>query len=160
MVDFNPDFSDEDERGFELTENATEVKGLVPTTPQPVIVTPPSKDVLSMSNLIKVTQSHVDEDANCREVLASLTELLDSNAHLMSIKDILEYMKIKIREREFHTDCIFKAFQIVQKTELAKEMLIGSDRKERIIEATDRNKINRLLGMLNDNAIDEAKADE
>ena len=34
-------------------------------------------------------------------------------------------------------------------------MLIGSERKERIIEATDRTKINKLLGMLNENAIDE-----
>ena len=160
MVDFNPDFSDEnDERGFELTENkTTEVAPVTP--PQPVIITPPSKDVLSMSNLLNITQSHMQEDANCREVLASLTDLLDANAHLMSIKDILEYMKIKIREREFHVDVIFKAFQIVQKTELAREMLIGSDRKERIIEATDRTKINRLLGMLNENAVDEAKEDE
>ena len=77
----------------------------------------------------------------------------------MGIKDLLEYMKIKIREREFHVDCILKVVQIVQKTELAREMLIGSDRKERIIEATDRTKINKLLGMFNENAIDEAKYD-
>ena len=54
-------------------------------------------------------------------------------------------------------NCIFKAYDLVQKTELAREMLIGSNRKERIIEATDRTRINRLLGMINENAVDERK---
>ena len=150
MVDFHPDFSEEE--NFELTENKLEVSK---ATPAPVIVTQPSKDVMSMKNLLAMTQSHIDDDAQCRRELAELGMLLDENKHLMAIKDILEYMKIKQREREFHVDCIFKAYQLVQKTELAKEMLIGSERKERIIEATDRTKINKLLSMLNENAIDE-----
>ena len=151
MVDFNPDFSED----FELTENKIETKA-----PAPIVITPPSKEVMSMTNLLSITQSHMNDDAQCRQELAELTTMLDNNAHLMGIKDILEYMKIKIREREFHVDTIFKAFQLVQKTELAREMLIGSERKERIIEATDRTRINKLLGMLNENAIDEAKEDD
>lgn len=151
MVDFNPDFSEEE---FELTENK-----IVPEkqTVTPIVVPPPNKEILSMNSLLSMTQSHIDDDAICRRELADLTAFLEQNAHLMGIKDILEYMKLKIREREFHVDCIFKAFQLVQKTELAREMFIGSDRKERIIEATDRTRINLLLGMLNENAIDEAK---
>lgn len=159
MVDFNPDFSEEDERGFELTENKV-VKENLPVVQPPQIFATPSKDILSMSSLLALTHSHAEDDRLCKEKIAELSTMLDDNAHLMSIKDILEYMKILIREREFHVDCIFKAFQIVQKTELAREMLIGSDRKERIIEATDRTKINKLLGMLNENAIDEAREDE
>lgn len=151
MVDFNPDFSED----FEVTENKIQpVKQDIP-----IVVTAPSRDIMSMNSLLALTQSHIDDDNRCRQELADLTELLDQNSHLMGIKDILEYMKIKIREREFHVDCIFKAFQLVQKTELAREMFIGSDRKERIIEATDRTRINRLLGMLNENAVDEARED-
>lgn len=154
MVDFNPDFSEDD---FELTENKVTVSTKKEVAP--IVVTPPSKDILSLSSLLSITQSHIDDDAICRSELADLTTLLEQNSHLMGIKDILEYMKLKIREREFHTDCIFKAIQLVQKTEIARELFIGSDRKERIIEATDRTRINKLLGMLNENAVDEARED-
>lgn len=155
-TDFNPDFSDDD-NNFELTENN---KLQLPTTEvaqAPVIVTQPSKDVMSMNNLLAITQSHMEEDALTRSSIAQYKNLLDENAHLMGIKDIIEYLKFLQRQREFHMDCIFKAYQLVQKTELAREMLIGSSRKERIIEATDRPKINKLLGMINDNAVDERK---
>ena len=67
----------------------------------------------------------------------------------MSIKDLLDYLKTKIREREFHVDCIFKAYSFVQKSEFAREMFAGSNRKERIIEASDRKRITGLLNMLN-----------
>ena len=67
----------------------------------------------------------------------------------MSIKELIEYFKAKVREREFHVDCIFKAYSFVQKSEFAREMFAGSNRKERIIEASDRKRITGLLNMLN-----------
>ena len=160
MVDFNPDFSEDD---FELTENAElDLNTKTDTDVESkdfmsIKVAAPNKDVMSMNNLLLITQSHMEDDLQCRQEIADVTNALRKNSYLMGIKDLLEYMKIKIREREFHVDCILKVVQIVQKTELAREMLIGSDRKERIIEATDRTKINKLLGMFNENAIDEAK---
>ena len=158
FTDFNPDFSDDD-NNFELTENSTNNLKLpsAETSQAPVIVTQPSKDVMSMNNLLAITQSHMDEDALTRSSISRYKDLLDENAHLMGIKDIIEYLKFLQRQREFHMDCIFKAYQLVQKTELAREMLIGSSRKERIIEATDRTRINKLIGMINENAIDERK---
>ena len=154
-TDFNPDFSDDDSN-FELTENANKIKlPSTEVTPAPVIVAQPSKDVMSMNNLLAITQSHMEEDVATRESINQYKNLLDENAHLMGIKDIIEYLKFLQRQREFHMDCIFKAYQLVQKTELAREMLIGSSRKERIIEATNSVRINKLLGMINDNAIDE-----
>ena len=155
MVDFNPDFSDD----FEVTENASIQPVKEEKAVKPIVVNPPSREIMSMNNLLSLTQSHIEDDARCREELVELGNLLDANAHLMSIKDIIELMKIKIREREFHVDVIFKAFNLVQKSELAREIFIGSDRKERIIEATDRTRINKLLGMLNENAVDEARED-
>ena len=50
---------------------------------------------------------------------------------------------------------MFRAFAIVQKTDMAKEMMAGSERRERIIEATDRTKINYLLGKLNPKRTEE-----
>ena len=82
-------------------------------------------------------------------IMEVLTEELNNSIHLMSVKEILEYLKIKLREREFHVDCIFKAYAFVQKSEFSREMFVGSHRKERIIEATDRTKINKLLTILN-----------
>ena len=159
FTDFNPDFSDDSDNNFELTENSTNNLKLpsAEVAKAPVIVTQPNKDVMSMNNLLVITQGHMEEDALTRQSIAEYKNLLDENAHLMGIKDIIEYLKFLQRQREFHMNCIFKAYDLVQKTELAREMLIGSNRKERIIEATDRTRINRLLGMINENAVDERK---
>jgi hypothetical protein len=103
-----------------------------------------------MNNLLAITQSHIQDDNDCREVIENLTDELNNSIHLMSIKEILEYLKVKLREREFHVDCIFKAYSFIQRSEYAREMFVGSHRKERIIEASDRKRISGLLSMLND----------
>lgn len=107
------------------------------------------QDVVTINNLLGLTQSHINDDNECREVVSQLTEELNNSIHLMSIKEILEYLKIKIREREFHVQCIFKAYDFIQKSEYAREAFIGNHRKERIIQATDRSRINGLLSILN-----------
>ena len=110
---------------------------------------PSTTDVVTMNNLLGITQSHIQDDHECRQVISVLTEELNNSIHLMSIKDMIDYLKTKIREREFHVDCIFKAYSFIQKSEFAREMLVGSTRKERIIEVSDRKRITGLLNMLN-----------
>ena len=108
-----------------------------------------NQDVVTVNNLLGLTQSHIDDDIECRKTVRDLTEELNNSIHLMSIKEILEYLKIKIREREFHVQCIFKAYDFIQKSEYAREAFIGNNRKEKIIQATDRSRINGLLSILN-----------
>lgn len=108
-----------------------------------------SSDVVTVNNLLGLTQSHINDDNECRRVVSKLTEELNNSIQLMSIKDLIDYLKVKIKEREFHVDCIFKAYAFIQKSEFAREMLVGSTRKERIIEVSDRKRITGLLNMLN-----------
>ena len=108
-----------------------------------------TSDVVTMNNLLGLTQSHINDDNECRATVQRLTQELNDSIHLMSIKDLIDFLKVKIREREFHVDCIFKAYAFIQKSEFAREMLVGSTRKERIIEVSDRKRITGLLNMLN-----------
>ena len=149
--DFNPDITPEDLEPIK----AKVVKNRDKFSSEASLVTSNSAnsdnaEVVTMNNLLNITQSHVADDNKCREVIENLTDELNNSIHLMSIKEILEYLKIKLREREFHVDCIFKAYAFIQRSEYSREMFIGSHRKERIIEATDRKRITGLLNMLND----------
>ena len=108
-----------------------------------------NSDIVTMNNLLGITQSHINDDNECRMVVNRLTQELNDSIQLMSIKDLIDYLKVKIKEREFHVDCIFKAYAFIQKSEFAREMLVGSTRKERIIEVSDRKRITGLLNMLN-----------
>lgn len=149
-LDFNPDLSFEEEPKKQR-EARKEVSNTVSKSEATLIVNNTStSDVVTMNNLLGLTQSHINDDNKCREVVADLTDELNRSIHLMSIKEILEYLKVKLREREFHVDCIFKAYAFIQKSEYAREMFLGSNRKERIIEATDRKRITGLLSLLND----------
>lgn len=146
--DFNPDLNVDD---IKLEEpKKKEVKPVVRSEAELVASTSANAEVVTMNNLLHITQSHVTDDNECRKVVENLTDELNNSIHLMSIKEILEYLKIKLREREFHVDCIFKAYAFIQKSEYSREMFIGSHRKERIIEATDRKRITGLLNMLNE----------
>lgn len=143
--DFNPDLK------AESAENKKEVKpsNIAQQEAALVVNNTVSSDVVTMNNLLGITQSHINDDNKCREVIEDLTDELNNSIHLMSIKEIIEYLKVKLREREFHVDCIFKAYTFIQRSEYAREMFVGSHRKERIIEASDRKRITGLLNMLN-----------
>ena len=144
--DFNPELvpiEDEKPKKKEVIKSKQSESELV-------ISASSSSDVVTMNNLLAITQSHIKDDNDCREVIENLTDELNNSIHLMSIKEILEYLKVKLREREFHVDCIFKAYAFIQRSEYAREMFVGSHRKERIIEASDRKRISGLLSMLND----------
>lgn len=147
--DFNPDLTPEEEKKPKK-ELVKETVNIGQSESALVTSVSSNSDVVTMNNLLAITQSHIQDDNDCREVIENLTDELNNSIHLMSIKEILEYLKVKLREREFHVDCIFKAYSFIQRSEYAREMFVGSHRKERIIEASDRKRISGLLSMLND----------
>lgn len=142
-LDFNPDFT--------LADEDSEV--ILPATikTEATVVTNDDNQSVTLKNLVSMTQSHIESDKRVKEEIDDLTGQLDSISHQMTIKEMLEYLKIKIREREFHTKCIFDAYNFVQRSEIAKEMLIGSDRKERVIKAMDNTRMTKIMGYLNMN---------
>ena len=147
-MDFNPDFNiNEDSKTPKETVGKAEV---ISDSERALILNGTSnQNIVTVNNLLGLTKSHIDDDMECRLIIGKLTQELVDSIHLMSIKDLLEFLKIKIREREFHVQCIFKAYDFINKSEYAREAFIGNNRKERIIEATDRTKINKLLTILN-----------
>lgn len=148
--DFNPDLEPNKPKTKKDTKPAeTKTENSEAAIVNLGVAIPSTTDVVTMNNLLGITQSHIQDDHECRQVINVLTEELNNSIHLMSIKDLIDYLKTKIREREFHVDCIFKAYSFIQKSEFAREMLVGSTRKERIIEVSDRKRITGLLNMLN-----------
>ena len=145
--DFSPDLTPEPKKETKKVQKAE----VVDTANEAVLVAGnvSSSDIVTMNNLLNITQSHIQDDNECRAIVNRVTEELNNSIHLMSIKDLLDYLKVKIREREFHVECVFKAYAFIQKSEFAREMLVGSSRKERIIEVSDRKRITGLLNMLN-----------
>lgn len=149
-LDFDPDLiPEEPEKQDNQGDKQKTINEISKVESSIVMQNTAQQDVVTINNLLGLTQSHINDDNDCREVVSQLTEELNNSIHLMSIKEILEYLKIKIREREFHVQCIFKAYDFIQKSEYAREAFIGNNRKERIIQATDRSRINGLLSILN-----------
>lgn len=141
-LDFNPIFDDDE----------SEVKQeIIPAKQEVTVVRNDDNQSVTLKNLVGMTQSHIDEDSRVKEEIDEITGMLDNVIHQMTVKEMLEYLKIKIREREFHTKCIFDAYNFIQRSEIAKEMLIGADRKERVMKAMDNTKLTKLMGYLNVN---------
>ena len=147
--DFNPDLEPVKEETKKETPKAQAQVLNVSNEAVLVAGNVSSSDIVTMNNLLGITQSHIQDDIECRAMVSKLTQELNDSIHLMSIRDLLDFLKVKIREREFHVDCIFKAYSFIQKSEWSREMLVGSSRKERIIEVSDRKRITGLLNMLN-----------
>lgn len=147
-MDFNPDFNINED--VDTTNKEVGKAEVISDSERTLILNGTSnQNIVTVNNLLGLTKSHIDDDIECRVIIGKLTQELVDSIHLMSIKDLLEFLKIKIREREFHVQCIFKAYDFINKSEYAREAFIGNNRKERIIEATDRTKINKLLTILN-----------
>lgn len=141
-LDFNPIFDDDE----------SEVKQeIIPAKQEVTVVRNDDNQSVTLKNLVGMTQSHIEEDSRVKEEIDEITGMLDNIIHQMTVKEMLEYLKIKIREREFHTRCIFDAYNFIQRSEIAKEMLIGADRKERVMKAMDNTKLTKLMGYLNVN---------
>lgn len=141
-LDFNPIFDDDE----------SEVKQeIIPAKQEVTVVRNDDNQSVTLKNLVGMTQSHIEEDSRVKEEIDEITGMLDNVIHQMTVKEMLEYLKIKIREREFHTKCIFDAYNFIQRSEIAKEMLISADRKERVMKAMDNTKLTKLMGYLNVN---------
>lgn len=139
--DFNPDFS-EDEREEQNTKitvypKATAVKN--------------DESAVTINGLVNITKQHIEDDARVRDEIDNITGILDSVTSQMTIRELIEYLKVKIKEREMHVKCIFDAYRFIQQTEIAREMLIGSDRKERVMQSMDNQRMSRVMGFLNVN---------
>lgn len=154
-MDFNPNLDDDDS----IISNKPVEPVEMPTVYEPASIviesTRQNKELISMGGLLGLTKGHIEDDMKCKNDIERLSKAIDNVQHLLSPKELIEYLKVKLHEREFHVDCIFKAYSIIQKTDMAKEMMAGSERRERIIEATDRTKINYLLGKLNPRRTEE-----
>lgn len=138
--DFNPDFSEDTEPAKNVTVyNAT------------TIVTNDSNKAVTINNLVEMTKQHIADDMRVREEMSELTEVLDSVMSQMTVKEMIEYMKVKLKERELYLRSIYDAYRFIQQTEIAREMLIGSDRRERVRQSMDNNRLTKVMGFLNTN---------
>lgn len=139
--DFNPDFTDEEP---EVETTPTVYKAAT-------VVTNDSNSSVTINNLVEMTKQHIADDARVRGEIDELTGIIDSTMSQMTIKEMIEYLKVKLKERELHIRCIYDAYKFIQQTEIAREMLIGSDRRERTIQALGSNKLTKVMGFLNHN---------
>ena len=138
--DFNPDFSDD-----EVTETAPAVYKAA------TVVTNDSNQSVTINNLVEMTKQHIADDARVRGEIDELTGIIDATMSQMTIKEMIEYLKVKLKERELHIRCTYDAYKFIQQTEIAREMLIGSDRRERVMQTMDNNKLTKVMGFLNSN---------
>lgn len=143
--DFNPDFSEEPVE--QVKEEPAKLEIIKPQ--QTTVVNNLDNTSVSLNHLVDMTKTHVSDDKRVRDEIDELTGILDDSMHQMSIKEMLEYLKIKLKEREFHQRCIFEAYSFIQRTELAREMLVGGDRKERVTQSMDNQKLTKMMGYLN-----------
>lgn len=133
-MDFNPNLEPEDFNLPSLSSDSNDDN--IPT----------QKDILSITNLLAFTQDHARQDREVRKELEDVKYLLSFKKDMMSMKELIDYYKVLIKEREFLADCILKAYNYIIKTEVAKEMLLGTNRKSNIEDAeVDNNKIKKLM---------------
>lgn len=142
--DFTPDLS------LEPEEPKFEIEVIPPEEPakfQTVVTNTDS--TVSYNRMVEMTKQHIADDKRVREEIQELTGILDDSMHQMSIKELLEYYKIKLKEREFYNKAIYDAYNFVQKSELSREMLIGADRRERVSQTVNSQRLTKLMGYLN-----------
>ena len=90
-----------------------------------------------------------DTEEGRGEALGILTGYMYDLSTKAETIELLEYLKIKIKEREFHVKAIFDAYNFVQKTEIAREMLVGADRRERVNQTVNSKRLTKIMGYLN-----------
>lgn len=140
--DFTPDLSIEEE------PTKPEII-LPPINKQAQTVVANTDSTITFNSLTELTKQHITDDQRVRDEMNELVGILDDSMHQMSIKELLEYYKIKLKEREFHNKAIYDSFNFVQKSELSREMLIGSDRRERVNQTVTSKRLTKLMGYLN-----------
>lgn len=142
--DFTPDLSiDEEPTRLEKLEI------LPPESPKPITVVNNTDSTVSYNKIVEMTKQHISDDRRVREEMQEVAGILDDSMHQMSIRELLEYYKIKLKEREFYNKAIYDAYNFIQKSELSREMLIGADRRERVNQTVTSQRLTKLLGYLN-----------
>ena len=139
--DFTPDLS--------IEEEPAKPEIILPSVKQAQTVVTNTDSTITFNSLVEMTKQHITDDQRVREEMNELVGILDDSMHQMSIKELLEYYKIKLKEREFHNKAIYDSFNFVQKSELSREMLIGADRRERVNQTVTSKRLTKLMGYLN-----------
>lgn len=136
-MDFNPIIPSEDENNYNIKDENTEIDSSL------------SKDPLSIDKLVSNSVSHMIADNQCCKDIEVISRELNTLIGKMSVKELIEYYKVKLKEREFHTDCIFKALNFTIKTQFAKHLLTGSEKDDKsIINIPNRNRVDSLSNFL------------
>ena len=105
------------------------------------------KDSLSVLNLLNIANVHIEGMQDCKSEISSATDIIKENLDVMSIKEILEYLKIKTREFEIHAKALRDIYSIAMRTELAKQFLLSGSKEERSIKSVTP-RVNSLINML------------
>ena len=93
-----------------------------------------NKDSISILNLLNVATTHINDMEECRNDIKKATVILNDNLDKMSIKEVNEFLKIKIRELEIHAKALRDIYTIAMRTELAKQLLLGGSKDEKSIK--------------------------
>ena len=144
MMDFNPIIPSENSNN---SDNEKKTAISVPKERTDIIEA--IKEPLSINNLVSTAKGHIIADEECNREYNAVKKELNSMIDKMSVKELLEYQKNLLKEREFHTECIFKALNFTIKTEYAKHLLVGTNKDDKNIRnITSRSEINSLVNLL------------
>ena len=143
--DFTPDLSINEEEDTKVVKPEI----ILPSVTQAQTVVTNTDSTISYNKMVEMTKQHIEDDQRVREEMNELVGVLDDSMHQMSIKELLEYYKIKLKEREFHNKAIYDSYGFIQKSELSREMLIGSDRRERVNQSVSSKRLTKIMGYLN-----------
>lgn len=106
-----------------------------------------NEDTLNINNLLNITENHIVDDLRVRKEIENVTAILSYNKDKMSIKELIDYLKVLIKEREFHNKCISDAYNFTIKTEMAKK-LIYSGKEKTVIDVIEKKKLNEIVRLL------------
>ena len=94
-MDFNPNLDDENTvKPYKAPEPST------PTVYEPTSIVVESnrqnKELISMGGLLGLTKSHIEDSMKCRKDIERLSKAIDDVQHLLSPKELIEYLKVKL----------------------------------------------------------------
>ena len=142
MVDFNPlTPSDDDDK----LDNVEEIENKASGTLVPIDI---NKDPLSIVNLTHNAVLHIQGDERARQNMEKVAKEMNDVVDKMSCKELIDYYKVLLQERIFHTDFMFKALNFIVKTPYAKPLLTGSEEdKQNLSNITNKSEITALANL-------------
>lgn len=112
------------------------------------------KNPLAVNNLVSITIGHINDDEKCAQEYNKVKKELNSLIDKMSVKELLDYQKNLLKEREFHIECIFKAYNTAIKTEYAKHLLSPTNKDDNSNKnIPSRSKIHQMANLLKQKSI-------